>query len=274
MPEPSQPALLAFLTLFTALALSLWQQGKRSSLVIGGLSLLLALASGLMTFPALLLVTPGLLLLIPVQSKHPCLHAAALVICGIWAFVTALHLLPGFSTLEWMTDFGRNADLTLRWHYDKGLAGLILLLALGPFGPGKPSHWLLLLPACAALPGLAMLAGLVSFDPRWQTGSAIWLAGNLFLTVFAEEAFFRGLLQGGLQKYLGQRIPHPVIVMLVALIFALVHLPRGAVFAAMALLAGLLYGAMAGRTRALPLAIAAHFLTNALFLLLTRSPLG
>lgn len=274
MTLPSPPALLAFMTLFAALATSLRPEGKRPALAVGGLSLMLALTGGLMSLQAALLTIPAVLLLIATRSERYGLHAAAMTGCGIWALAAALHLLPGFSPWIWTTDFGRDADLVLRWHYDKGLAGLILLLAMKPFSLGPLGRWQLLIPACAALPGLAMMAGLVTFDPRWQSGYAIWLAGNLFLSVFAEEAFFRGLLQGSLQNLCLDRLSHPAIVLLVAVLFSLAHLPHGKEFAAMALLAGLLYGFMAGRTRALLLAISAHFLTNALFLLLTRSPLG
>ncbi|WP_281167659.1 CPBP family intramembrane glutamic endopeptidase [Uliginosibacterium gangwonense] len=96
------------------------------------------------------------------------------------------------------------------------------------------------------------------------------------MTVFAEEAFFRGLIQGGLTRMLASRTPYayPIALGVSSTLFALVHLPWGIAFSAMALLAGLFYGTMAGRTPHLDRAIAAHFLTNASIALCLHSPLA
>jgi membrane protease YdiL (CAAX protease family) len=64
-------------------------------------------------------------------------------------------------------------------------------------------RWSLPAALAAALPAsvralvllLSYLAGLATPDPRLLQGLAFWIVGNIFLTVAAEEGFFRGLLQ-------------------------------------------------------------------------------
>ncbi|MEN3109879.1 CPBP family intramembrane glutamic endopeptidase [Uliginosibacterium paludis] len=276
MLSPSPLALAAFLSLFAALGASLVERAHAPAMLIGIVSLILAGLAGVLDPMALALTLPafGLAWLARRPATTTAQRTLLLTACGVWALAAALHLLPGFSPHLWSEGFGRSGTLPLRWHYDKGLAGLLLLLALPRQGKPDRLRFALLLPAGLALPILALLGGLADLDPRWQSGTLVWLAGNLFLTVFAEEAFFRGLIQGGLREGLASRLPFPLIVVLVAVLFALVHLPWGPAFAAMAFVAGLLYGFMAGARQALSAAIAVHFLTNAGFLLLTRSPLG
>lgn len=273
---PSPLALFAFLSLFAAQVAALSCLPRRPVFAAGGLSLLTALAAGILTPLALALCLAALALAwLAREASIPSDRCRWLAVaCGVWALAAALHLLPGFTPHVWTESFGRAGHLPLRWSFDKGFAGLVLILALPATGRMDLRRGLWLLPAGFALPTACLLAGLVEPDPRWLAGALVWLGGNLFLTVIAEEAFFRGLLQGGLQARWGHQLPFPLIVVLVSALFALAHLPWGGSFAGLAFLAGLLYGFMAGPRRILPAAIAVHFLTNAGFLLLTRSPLG
>lgn len=275
MHFPPFATLVAFLLLFMALAAALFPRTRPASAALGMLSALTAAGDGLMTTSALLLTLPALAL--ATARRHlprgwPA--GVALALCAAWALAAALHRLPGFTPWQWSESFGRGADLPLRWQLDKGLAGLVLLLALPPAPLGGARRWALVPLAALAIPLLALASGQARFAAFWGDGFALWLSGNLFLTVIAEEAFFRGLIQACLLRRAGDRLPFPVLLLVAALPFALVHLPWGPVFAVLALPAGLLYGAMAGRQGALLPAIATHFLCNASLLIFTRSPFG
>ena len=264
----------AFLCLFAALLLALHPRSRTPSLLMAVCSIALAALSGTVQWPALCAMAPALVLLklAHTSSRWQFIALAAL---AMWALAAALHLIPGFTPLLWQNDFGRDAQLPLRWHFDKGLGGLILLHALRPqWIIGDLKRWALLLPLCAGLLALTTLFGLATYDPRWLPSLLLWLTGNLFLTVIAEEAFFRGLIQSRLQQHLPGRFASPLAVSGTALVFALVHLPWGLSFALFAGLAGLFYGWMAGRESSLQRAIAAHFSLNALSLILMRSPFG
>ena len=47
---------------------------------------------------------------------------------------------------------------------------------------------------------LALTTHYVRFDPKIPSGAFLWILNNLFFVTFAEEAFFRGFIQGGLSK--------------------------------------------------------------------------
>lgn len=285
MPATTLP-LLAFLLLFGASAFTLTSPSRARPGLLAALiaaSLATAASAGLLGGQALLAIAMGLTLTLSSQfARTPALRGLALAGLAIWVLGAGFHAWPGFRPHVWMEDFGRHTQ-SLRWHYDKGFAGLLLLLALPRASANARTgkRWLLALPAGILLIMACSLSlGLATLEPRWQSGLALWLAGNLFLTVIAEEAFFRGLLQGRLQAWLATisgpwaRHAYPAALAVSALLFGLVHYGWGWPSAAMAGLAGLFYGAMAGREMHLDRAIAAHFLTNASLILLTRSPLG
>ncbi|MDO6385045.1 CPBP family intramembrane glutamic endopeptidase [Uliginosibacterium sp. 31-12] len=276
MLTPPFPSLAAFGLLFAALLLALHPSSGRASQFAGAFSLLCALIGDILSAQALPALLPVLLLILARSQLPSRLQPWLPSLIAMWALATSLHLLPGFSSLIWQEDFGRSGNGLLRWHYDKGLAALILLWALQPVPPVRIQlrHWALLA-GCLAFPALAWLLGLARPDPRWLPGASLWLLGNLFLTVYAEEAFFRGWLQGSLQTLLApQRYTFALALACSSLVFGLVHLPWGLPFATLSALAGLFYGWMAGPQRNLALSSAAHFLTNAGILLLMKSPLG
>ncbi|MDQ8022236.1 MAG: CPBP family intramembrane glutamic endopeptidase, partial [Moraxellaceae bacterium] len=136
---------------------------------------------------------------------------------------------------------------------------------------------------------LGWLLGIANPQPAWMAGTGAWLVGNLFLTVVAEEVFFRGLLQTKLSLLFG-RILNPIpkgaslhtpitpaywpALVATALLFTIAHAGWGWQFASIAFVASLFYGHMFGRQASLLWAVLAHFLVNAATLLLMHSPLG
>lgn len=211
-------------------------------------------------------------------TAHPVWQTVLLIVIALWALAAALHLWPGFTPLRWMEHFGRHAQ-PLQWRYDKALGGVLLLLVLprSPIDFRPVSAKLVgLISGVAGILALTLLLGLARYAPAWPAGIGLFLAGNLFLTVFAEEAFFRGFIQGGVQSWLSRHTKHAYIIALIcsSLMFGLVHLPWGFAFAGMASLAGVFYGLMADSRGNLAYAITAHFLTNAAIIVLLDSPMG
>ncbi|MEC5384555.1 CPBP family intramembrane glutamic endopeptidase [Uliginosibacterium sp. H3] len=246
------------------------------------ITLIAGCAAGIVTTPGAALALAGLLL--AALSHHLAVRPSArswrtpcIVLLALLALALGFHAVPGFKPQVLMNDFGRDAAHTLTWHADKGIGGLLLLMACANSPRTRDYRRLIaMLMLCpAVLTSAALLGGIATLDPRWLSGSAMWLLGNLFLTIVAEEVFFRGLLQQRLGHWLQARWacgPWPAIAF-VALLFAAVHAPWGLGFAIGAGLAGVLYGAL-HEHGGLRWAIAGHAISNAALLVLTRSPLG
>ncbi|OHX21803.1 CPBP family intramembrane glutamic endopeptidase [Chromobacterium sphagni] len=186
----------------------------------------------------------------------------------------AVHALPGFDNpLLWQGKASAgSAPYQLFWSYDKGLAGLLLLLQLShaPL-PKRTLGW----PA-AAVGGLALLFvfgiaagfGIIALAPKWPAWLLPWLFANCFLVSLVEEAFFRG----GVQRWLEIRTEPFAALMAASLLFGLAHLAGGWVWAGLATLAGIGYGLVYAARRQLWLAVLAHLGFNTLQLLLFTYP--
>ncbi|EZH82800.1 peptidase [Ectopseudomonas composti] len=188
----------------------------------------------------------------------------------------AAHLLPGFSpwTLWQPRQISPDAPpYALRLSWDKLLLGTALLAWwLGqPSSPARslPHAMLVCLLTLLAVPGLAVLVGLVAWQPKWPEGLLLWLLVNLGVAVLAEELLFRGLLQPALIRRLGA---WPGL-LLTAALFGAVHLPFSPLFALLAAIAGLGYGLAFHYSGRLSVAVALHGAVNLLHLLLLSYPL-
>lgn len=202
---------------------------------------------------------------------------ASIMLTALLALALGFHGIPGFKPAVLTHEFGRDAAHPLVWQFDKGLGGLLLLLVWRdlPSAPNRLRMTVALALCPVVLIAFALLSGIVHFDPRWLPGTGYWLISNLFLTVIAEEAFFRGLLQHHLSLWLQARVAYGahLAIVIVAILFAIVHVPWGWIFAIGAGVAGMLYGYLY-QCGGLRWAIAGHILSNGALLVLTRSPLG
>jgi membrane protease YdiL (CAAX protease family) len=98
-------------------------------------------------------------------------------------------------------------------------------------------------PTIVACLGVAALMGFGSWAPKWPDWGWLWVANNLALVTLAEEAFFRGYIQGGLERQLAAfRQGQWIALCVAALIFGLAHLAGGWKLVVLAGLAGLGYG--------------------------------
>ncbi len=187
----------------------------------------------------------------------------------------AAHLLPGFTPTPLWPARQISADAppyALRLSWDKWLLGMVLLAWwLGQPRPAAPQPRLAWLSAGATLVGvplLALLLGLVGWQPKWPEGLWLWLAVNLGVTVLAEELLFRAWLQPALCRRLG------VVwgIGLSAALFGAAHLPFSPLFALVAALAGLGYGLVFYGSGRLWPAVLLHGTVNLLHLLLLSYP--
>lgn len=215
----------------------------------------------------------------------------------------SMHKLPGFHNVLLLDQVQVSRDaipFTLYANFDKGLAGVVLLLVLwplsqypagnwqsahrGPFAPAQPAlrydqllwrgFWPLfpLTFLCSELLGVTF--GFLTWDPKLPPYTLQFLMVNLFLTCVAEELFFRGLLQTSVQHWLTARgyalWPAAVVV---GLLFGVAHLAGGWPYAVAVTFAGIGYGLMYLRSGRIEVAILGHFALNAVHFFLFSYPM-
>jgi uncharacterized protein len=257
-----------------------------------GLSLLIigyacALADGQLGATALL---PILLLLyaawaVSAQRPRPWKVAGHVLFIAL-ALGLSLHWLPGFHNPRVIGPerFTPTAlPFTMYLNLDKPLIGFWLLLALpwihAPQGmPRSLPHTLRTGGACLLITtsvcmGLAVVLGLVTWEPKLPATSWLWLLNNLLLVTLAEEALFRGYLQGGIRQLLqGQRYADALAIAVTALLFGLAHAASGERMIVLAGIAGIGYG-VAYRLGGLRAAVLTHFGLNLTHFFLFTYPL-
>lgn len=168
--------------------------------------------------------------------------------CGLGLFA---HWFPGFNNWQVAAELtkGEGIPFSLWLNFDKPFFG-VLFFALSQEAARSRASWLeifkavgLALPAAAVVVFAQALAlGWVQLAitplPEWTW---IWLWKNLFLTVIAEEALFRGLLLRELKKLLPEKWAG-IAVVIAALAFGLAHGAGGLRYVLAASLAGVFYG--------------------------------
>lgn len=266
--------LIPFLLLALAIAATLWRpQQPAYSLIPALAALLLALPGGQIDATNGLPTGIAGLLLALLAHRRPRWRPVLLPLLGIGGFLLATHKLPGFQPLAVApSTLISNASVpyALNWSFDKGLAGLLLLLAW-PRSTDQPRLSLrqglwLALPAAGLPLLLGWAGGLVGPDVKLHPLLPAFLFGNLLLTVIPEQVFFYGLIGRALAS---RQRPVWWIAPLVGLLFAAVH--RGPpLYLALVMLSGTLHALLYLASRRLEPGIAAHWLMNAgHFVLLT-----
>lgn len=194
----------------------------------------------------------------------------------------ALHAIPGFQNpllsgpLSLSDD---SASFSLYASLDKGFAAFALLALVAPqaLSLDTPIHHrarLLLIGGggIIVLLSLALVLGIVRWDPKLPVFLPQFIGVNLLITCVAEEALFRGILQEQLQQRWLSRNGQWLAILLPAGLFGLMHLQAGTGFALLAILAGSLYGYIYQRSRYLPAAVLCHALLNLAHLLMLSYP--
>jgi uncharacterized protein len=225
-----------------------------------------------------------------IAARHrPRREAVLMGLMLVIGLALALHLLPGFLNPTYLVAASDTRPPTLRYlNFDKGVAGMLMLAVLAAqqrrraegvglapapaVAPGLPAAalWATVV-ATLALPWLlAVVGGLGRPTLRWPDNAGLFLASNLFLTCVAEEAAFRGVIQGLLARRLGtdlRTVNGWLPVLLAAVLFGLAHAAGGPLYVGLAMLAGLGYGLAYALSARIELAIALHFALNALVFL-------
>lgn len=274
-PDPQR--LIPFWLLWAAVV-SLWlPAGRRAWPWLAGASLGAALLTGV-------LLPVGLLFILPLagacyylgegRQRDALTFALTLTAVIVLSLALALHAAPGFHNLLVVQDLVLARDsqpYTLYLNYDKGIAGL-LLLALAVGAGREPGTWrrvgrivpLLGAPLLTVVMLLALALGLVRWDPKLPELLPWWVAANLLITCIAEEAFFRGLIQRRLARWLAPRQRHGALLALVvaALLFGLAHGGGGPEYVVLASVAGVGYGLAYQLTGRIEASILVHFLVN------------
>ncbi|MEA1652821.1 CPBP family intramembrane glutamic endopeptidase [Nitrospirillum sp. BR 11164] len=198
------------------------------------------------------------------------------------AVALSAHLWPGFHNPRVMGPARITPDavpFSLYLNLDKPLAGLWLLLAIPAIRDLRPPRATLTaaaagwLGASAACLAAALTLGAVAWAPKYPAGAGLWLVDNLAFVTVAEEALFRGYIQGGLTRLLERwRWGETAALLAAATLFGLAHLGGGPRWVVLGAIAGVGYG-LAYRRGGLPAAILAHVSLNATHFLLFTYPM-
>lgn len=215
---------------------------------------------------------------------------AATLALVLLSLLFGLRLVPGFEDVYLLEDVTRALDddaRVPRFSAEKPLVGLFLLLAfrerliasVAALAGAARLAWPLVLFGPLAIYALALAAGAAELAPRAPLDgdtlalALVWLGRTAFFTVIAEEMLFRGVIQLQLARAFEARAGGRWLALGVAsALFGLVHLAGGVAFAALATLAGLLYGYAFERTGRIEAAFAAHTVLNVGQALLLRVP--
>jgi uncharacterized protein len=254
-------------------ALAIWFPAlRRISLGVCAVGYAAGFASGQL---APLAAVPLVLLAVAAWAVMPgrqaALRYAGHLLFIVVAIALTLHWLPGFHNPRVIGPVRFTPDavpFTMYLNFDKPLVGFWLLWVLPWLRPAVPCarSWRVGLVAALATSAVclafALALGMVGWAPKWPTLGWLWLLNNALLVTFAEEALFRGYLQGGLERLLAPvRGGGTLALGLAALAFGVAHLPGGWQWAVVGTVSGIGYG-LAFRHGGLRAAVLAHLGLN------------
>lgn len=265
-------------------ALATWSSASRwlvLGLLIAGYGA--ALANGQLGVAA---AVPLALLIVAAHAVSPCrkwyLQWIGHTLFIALAIALDMHWLPGFHNLRVIASERFTTDavpFTMYLNLDKPLIGFWILLVL-PWT--RPRYQLFqsmkagvgcFLVTTAACLLAAVLLGLVKWEPKWPAVTWLWLLNNLLLVTFAEEALFRGYLQGGLSRLIREwPAANAIAIILAAGLFGLDHAAGGWQWFVLGSIAGVGYG-LAYQYGGLRAAVLAHFGLNVTHFFLFTYPM-
>jgi uncharacterized protein len=223
---------------------------------------------GLLAIPSM--AGLGLSLWLPTRTKNSTLKAISYLVALLLAIAMINFLLPGFKNLPVFEklQFAKDSiPFTMYLNFDKALVGLaIFSFFLDAEQKKHLDHtttrtalktWLVL--TVLMIP-LAVFTHYAHFDPKFPSQTWIWALNNLFFVCLAEEAFFRGFIQGGLKRISpNNKVWSALGIGVAAILFGLQHYKGGVSYILFATLAGLFYGYVYEKTNRIEAAMLVHF---------------
>jgi len=215
------------------------------------------------------------------------LGPVVLIVLGILVLSGVLDVFPSYILLEGVRFSPSSAPYNFRLNIDKIIFGYICLFWFLRHKPRNPSFssddrlkdvgriLIILCLQFLVLFPIAVSTRYVQWDPKWSEHAPMWLLVNLFCTVVAEEAIFRGFVQTSLQKLLKNSallLAQIVPILGAGVLFGLDHYRGGLIYMGMATVAGLFYGAAFGRRQNLLASIFVHFSFNCIHYFLFSYP--
>lgn len=194
-------------------------------------------------------------------------------ITAMLALALAMHRVPGFNNPAILVNMQFSADappFTQYANFDKGAVGLILLAFFcnrsssisGFLGILKRTSPIAIATTTCVI-ATAIVIGFVRPDFKLSWTTPVFLATNLFFTVVAEEAFFRGFLQDRLAASLHQfRFGVHISIVFSAVIFGIAHIGGGISYFLLAIIGGFGYAYAFSISRRIEAPIFIHFMLN------------
>ncbi|WP_176045628.1 CPBP family intramembrane glutamic endopeptidase [Burkholderia sp. BCC1644] len=247
------PCATIWLALFAAAAFAWHRPLHGLSIILAVFGYAVALAFGKLGAVAL---APLALLAAAAWGVLPArplaVRIAAHAVFAALAVALSLHLIPGFHNplVIGPTRFTPDAvPFTMYLNLDKPLVGLWLLWALPWVAPEVALSRALRTGAVAAVATAAaclagaLASGMVGWAPKWPASGWLWLVNNLLLVTLAEEALFRGYVQGGLTRALRAFSWGPWVALATgAVLFGAAHAAGGWLWIVLGTVAGAGYG--------------------------------
>ena len=254
---------------------------KKLPIIFFAIALATALISGVVNFISSLIILLFGFLIYSFYQKKLSSPYKIFIYFGIFiiAILSFLHQLPGIDNIEFLTNIklsknSSNFDLWL--NFDKPLIAIFLLFFIyNP--PRKFSDYKnifiqtlkLFVPLLIILLALGTYGNFLVFDPKFPSFEItfLWLIKMIFLTIFAEEFFFRFFIQNSVillfknSKYFSKN-SQIIGLIFTSIIFGLTHFSQGFVFILLATICGFFYGLIFIRTRYIEASILLHFLIN------------
>jgi membrane protease YdiL (CAAX protease family) len=207
------------------------------------------------------------------------------VIVVVFSYGLGVHFFNGFNNPLIVDSVKLSPDsipFTLYWRYDKAFVAFSLVLYFRTiqnkvtFNQKRFTLGLLVILVTPLITlVVALVAGIVHWDPKFPAFFLYWTLSNLFITSTAEEGFFRGIIQYQTSNGLRTLLNHSGIasVTVAALLFGIAHIAMGGTFVVVAIIAGFGYGAVFHLTGRLEASIIAHFIVNTTHLLVFSYPM-
>lgn len=210
-------------------------------------------------------------------------RALEAVVLLVAATALMIHSLPGFANPRVIGPVRFTPDavpFSLYVNFDKTLIALALF-GLAHARVTTAREWRGVLAEVAKVAPLTIAVvlagsfalGYVRWAPKLLAEAPLWLAVNLLFVCTAEEALFRGFVQGGLRRaWAGVRGGRWLALAVGAGAFGLAHAAGGWKYVALATVAGAGYGWVYERTQRVEASVLTHWALNALHFFLFTYP--